>query len=104
VIARRRAPLWAAGRDSFEAVPLAGSCRNGRRLLRFSVRLRAITWPSRYLDSVPARTIGSVTGHSATRPRLAHKSYRVERARWTAPTARPVLLTYYCGACLDAQF
>src|SRR5688572_30336085 len=31
---------------------------------------RATTWPTRYLGMVPARRIGSVTGHSATRPRL----------------------------------
>ena len=46
---------------------------------------RAITWPSRYLETVPARRIGSVTGHSATRPRLGRSSPRV----WKEPTRPP---------------
>ena len=40
------------------------------------------------------RETGSVTGHSATRPRLARTSHRVEWAHWTAPTAHPVPLTH----------
>jgi len=49
--------------------PLTGSCQNGRRLLRFSCSIALTTWPSRWISTVPAWRIESVTGHSATRPR-----------------------------------
>ena len=47
------------------ASPLTGSCQNGRRLLRFSRRLRATTWPSRCLETVPA-----------SENRISHRPFR----------------------------
>jgi hypothetical protein len=72
--------------ETGEIVPLAGSCRNGRRLLRSPERILAIDLADA-LSGVSTSTgrIGSVTGHSATRPRLTRASNTV----WMGPLDRP---------------